>query len=74
MNDVAAPDLDPRQELLEQAARHEQELERALGDLKHAVKRPFALGERVAQHPLPWLMGALLIGLWLGARNHHHER
>ena len=69
MNDLAPPDIDPRQEMLEQAARHEQELERALGDLKQAVQRPFAVGDRLAEHPWPWLMGALLFGVWLGTRN-----
>jgi hypothetical protein len=62
-------DMDTRQELLAAAAIHEQELERALVDLKQAVKRPFRLGDRIAQHPLPWLFGSLLIGLWLGTRN-----
>lgn len=69
MNDLAPPDVDPRQEMLEQAARHEQELERALGDLKQAVQRPFAVGDRLAEHPWPFLMGAFLFGLWLGTRN-----
>jgi hypothetical protein len=62
-------DMEARQELLEAAARHEQELERALVDLKQSVRRPFAIGERVGQHPFPWLFGAVLVGLWLGSRN-----
>lgn len=62
-------DMEARQELLAAAARHEQELERAVVELKHAVRRPFAIGEHVARHPLPWLFGAALVGLWLGSRN-----
>lgn len=62
-------DMETRQELLVAAARHERELERAVVDLKQAVRRPFAIGERVGQNPLPWLFGALLVGLWLGSRD-----
>lgn len=62
-------DMETRQELLASAARHEQELERALVDLRRVVRRPFKIGERIGQHPLPWLIGAALIGLWLGSRN-----
>lgn len=62
-------DMETRQELLATAARHEEELEQALVELKQAVKHPFGIGDRMAQHPLPWLFGSLLIGLWLGSRN-----
>ena len=45
------------------------QLERALLDLKQAAQRPFdaVLGVKnhVAQHPIPWLIGSLLIGVWL---------
>ena len=64
-------DVEVRQELVASAARHEQELERALTDLKEAVHRPFAIADRIAEKPLPWLIGSLLIGLWLGTRNGH---
>jgi hypothetical protein len=62
-------DMEARQELLASAARHEQELEQALDDIKVAVHRPFAVAERIAENPWPWLIGSLLIGLWLGSRN-----
>jgi len=66
-------DMETRQQLLETAARHEDELEQAIGDFKQAVHRPFAIGEHVhahiSAHPIPWLVGSLLIGLWLGSRN-----
>ena len=38
-------DMEARQELLASAARHEQELEQALDDIKVAVHRPFAVAE-----------------------------
>jgi hypothetical protein len=62
-------DMETRQELLAVAARHEQELEQALVDVKQAVRRPFAIAERIAANPAPWLIGGLLIGLWLGSRS-----
>jgi hypothetical protein len=62
-------DMVTRQQLLASADRHEHELERALLDLKQAAQRPFdaVLGVKhhVAQHPIPWLIGSLLIGVWL---------
>ncbi len=61
-------DMEARQRLLASAERHEQELEDALGDLKQAVQRPFAIADHIRQHPLPWLVGCLMIGLWLGNR------
>jgi hypothetical protein len=64
-------DMETRDELLASAARHEHELEQALTDLKVAVHRPFAIGERIAENPVPWLIGSVLIGLWLGTRNGH---
>jgi len=70
--------METRQQLLESVARDEQELERAIGDLKQAVQRPFEVGERVrahiSAHPIPWLVGGLLIGLWLGGRNGRTHR
>ena len=65
-------DLLIRQRLLASAERDEEELERALGDVKRAVQRPFAIGSRVGAHigahPVPWLAVAVCIGLWLGRR------
>ena len=66
-------DVQTREALVSSLERHEEDLEQALDELKVAVQRPFAIGERVAQHigehPLPWIAGALLIGLWLGSRD-----
>lgn len=61
-----------RQELVAAAARDEIELKRALADLKRAVRRPFEVGEQVRErfgaHPLPFLLGSVLVGVWLGSR------
>ena len=65
-------DLLTRQQLLASAERDERELERALGDVRRAVQRPFAIGSRVrahiGAHPVPWLAAGLCLGLWLGSR------
>jgi hypothetical protein len=66
-------DLETRRQLLQAAARDEHELERAIGDLKRAVRRPFDVGARlrahIHAHPVAWLIGSLLLGLWLGSPN-----
>lgn len=61
-----------RQQLVAAAARDELELQQALADLKRAVRRPFEVGEqvreRIGAHPLPFLLGSVLVGVWLGSR------
>lgn len=65
-------DMQTRQQLLASTERDEEELERALVDLKRAVHRPFAIGsevgEHIGAHLVPWLAAGVLIGLWLGSR------
>lgn len=61
-----------RQVLLEQVERDEQELSRAVDDLKDVVSRPLKIVERVAEAPAPWVLGGILIGLWLGSRLGNH--
>jgi len=66
-------DMETRQQLLEATERDEAELDRAIDELKQVVHRPFELTERVqahiTAHPIPWLIGGVLVGLWLGSRN-----
>jgi hypothetical protein len=61
-----------REHLLAVAQQHDVELQHALLDLRDAVKRPFDVAEhlktQVSDHPVPWLVSALLIGVWLGSR------
>lgn len=49
---------------------HKQELQEAVAKLRVAAKRPLGLADGIRDHPLPWLAGGLLIGLWLGSRRH----
>jgi hypothetical protein len=64
-----------RAELLDSVARHERELDRAVADLKDAVRRPLVTRVRVqiSDHPLPWILSALLIGCWLGSGGKRQE-
>jgi hypothetical protein len=67
-----------REELVAATARDEAEVERAIGDLKRAVDRPFTMniqiGEQLARHPLSWLTASVLIGVWMGGRSNGHRR
>lgn len=47
---------------------HRRELDRAVVKLREATRRPLGLADGIRDHPLPWLTGALLVGLWLGSR------
>ena len=62
-----------REELVAAAERDEAEVERALGDLKRAVQRPFTISghirEQLASHPFSWLAASLLIGVWMGGHS-----
>ncbi|MBX3024154.1 hypothetical protein KF840_04510 [bacterium] len=64
-----------RVELLASVARHERELDRAVAELKDAVRRPLLahVRERIADDPAPWILGALLLGCWLGGAGQRRE-
>ncbi|HSP98126.1 MAG TPA: hypothetical protein VL049_12925 [Candidatus Dormibacteraeota bacterium] len=64
-----------RAELLDAVARHERELDSAVADLKDAVRRPLVTRVRgqIGDHPLPWILSALLIGCWLGSGGKRQE-
>jgi hypothetical protein len=59
-------ELDQRRLEIEQ---HSQEFHEALDKLREATKRPLGLADSIREHPLTWLAGALLVGVWLGSRN-----
>jgi hypothetical protein len=47
--------------------RDEAELHDAAGDLATAVGHELNLRRRVAADPLPWMLGAFVVGVWLGS-------
>jgi hypothetical protein len=57
--------VEAKRELLQDTVeRDEQEFLAAVRDLKEAVRRPFRLSDRFARNPLPWLVGAMLLGFY----------
>lgn len=45
-----------------------QELRDAVDRVKRAVSDPLDVPRRIRESPAPWMFGAALLGLWLGAR------
>jgi hypothetical protein len=68
VEETAAPALDEREALVQSIEEDKAELLDAVGELKTAVQHQFQLGEWIADNPVPWLLGSLLVGLWLSTR------
>jgi transcriptional regulator of NAD metabolism len=62
------PVLDEREALVQSIEQDKAELLDAVDELKTAVQQQFQLREQIAEHPIPWLLGGLVVGLWLGSR------
>jgi hypothetical protein len=58
-----------RDELLESIERDQEDLRVAVQELTGAARATFDLGERIKEHPLTWIIGGLVFGLWLGTRS-----
>jgi hypothetical protein len=54
--------------LQESLASDQQELRAAVDRVKRAVSEPLDVSRRIRESPTPWMFGAALVGLWLGAR------
>ena len=65
MNQEYAEQIEALQESL---ATDQQELRAALDRVKRAVSEPLDVPRRIRESPTPWMFGAALGGLWLGAR------
>jgi len=61
-------ELDEREALRQSIEEDKAELLDAVDELKAAVTHQFQLRERIAEHPVPWLVGGFLLGLWLSSR------
>ena len=55
-----------REVLRQSLEQHKQELRLAVVDLGVAARSWTDPAESIRQHPVPWLVGAFLVGLWLG--------
>ena len=58
-------DVDQREVLRQSIERDEAELRDAMDELTLAVKKELTLGTQIASHPVPWLVGGFLLGVWL---------
>jgi hypothetical protein len=56
--------------LQESLASDQEELRIAVDRVKRAVSEPLDVSRRIRESPAPWMFGAALVGLWLGARGH----
>jgi hypothetical protein len=65
MRDEYADKIEALQESLES---DRQELREAMDRVKRAVSEPLDVPKRIRESPTPWMFGAALVGLWLGAR------
>jgi hypothetical protein len=59
---------DEREALRQSIEADKAELLDAVDELKAAVTREFQLRDRIGEHPVPWLVGGFLFGLWLSSR------
>ena len=57
-----------REALEQNLEQHKQELRLAVQDFSTAARSWSHPSEAVRQHPGRWLVGAFVVGLWLGSR------
>jgi hypothetical protein len=58
--------------LRQSRAEHLRELRAAIREARDAVRSWTDLGDLVRQSPGAWLVGGLVVGLWLGGRRSNH--
>jgi hypothetical protein len=56
--------------LEQRAAEHRDEIRTALHDLERAARASVDIRDAIRERPMPWLVGAALLGLWLGRPRH----
>jgi hypothetical protein len=67
---MASPE---RLEALRQSiAEHERELREAVHEASEAAWRWTDLSDFVREHPGVWMLGGVVLGLWLGGRRRNH--
>lgn len=52
----------------ESLASNQQQLRASVERVKRAVREPLAVSKHIRERPAPWVLGAALLGLWLGVR------
>jgi hypothetical protein len=65
---MSGADSEARVTMISEVEESQQELRQALGDLEGVVRRSVDPTRWITERPLPWLLGGLVLGLWLGAK------
>jgi hypothetical protein len=65
---TSGPDSDDQAAPICEVEESQRELSQALGDLEDAVQRSVDPARWITKRPLPWLLGGLVLGLWLGTK------
>jgi hypothetical protein len=60
---------DQRDHLLQSIEQDEEKMRVAMHELAGAARFKLDVGERIKQFPLTWVIGACLVGVWLGSRD-----
>lgn len=63
MSEETIPDR--RERVLPEVERSQEELREALEELQLTVRSRFDLRRRIAEDPMPWLIGGFLAGWWM---------
>jgi hypothetical protein len=65
---MSRPDSEEHAATIREVEDSQQELSHALGDLEGIVRRSVDPARWIMERPLPWLLGGLVLGLWLGTK------
>jgi hypothetical protein len=60
-----------RERILPEVERSQAELREAIEELQTVVQRRFDLAHRIAERPVPWLIGGFLFGVWMSRKLAH---
>jgi hypothetical protein len=63
---MSEPDSEDHAATSREVEESQQELSQALGDLEGVVRSRVDPARWITERPLPWLLGGLVLGLWLG--------
>ncbi len=65
---MSEPDSEAHAATIREVEESQQELSHALGDLEGVVRKSVDPARWITERPLPWLLGGLVLGLWLGSK------
>ena len=65
---MSGPDSEEHATAIREVEESQQELSQALGDLEGIVRSSVDPARWITDRLLPWLLGGLALGFWLGAK------